>query len=270
MKTRVKTGAVLVAAAVLVLYFSHLPWVLGIAVALLSAAAVYELYGAVGLHRNGSLFLVSTVAAVALALIPWPGYDLLLTVLLIAAMVLFGVLMGQIGKVRALKAWQVMFAAAVLSVFFGSMVHIRAREFGLWELTMGIIVCMVTDSFAYLVGCRFGRHKLAPKVSPAKSIEGSIGGTAAAVIVMLLLNLIIRKAGGPGVHYGKMTVYLFIVSLVGQYGDLCLSAVKRIAGVKDYGHLLPGHGGILDRFDSQLFALPFTYLFCTICGNLYY
>ena len=270
MKTRIKTGAVLVAAAVLVLYFSHIPWVLNTAIGLLCVSAVYELYGGVGLHRHRVLFLVSAAVAVVLALLPWPEYDLFLAVLLPVAMVLFGLLMSKIGRISALRAWQVMLTAAVLAVFFGSMRHIRFREFGLWELAMGILVCMVTDSFAYLAGCRFGRHKLAPKVSPSKSIEGSIGGTAAAVIVMLLLNLILQKAGGPGVHYGKMTVYLVISSLVGQYGDLCLSAVKRVAGIKDYGHLLPGHGGILDRFDSQLFALPFTYLFCTFCGNLYY
>lgn len=270
MKTRVKTGALLVAALLVVLYFSHIPWVMSLAAVLLCAVAVYELFGAAGMRQNRYLLVAAMLAAMVLTAAEIPYYQILLLIVLPLAMVCFGVLMTRIGKQHSFKSWQILLTALAFSLFFASMRYLRLRTFGLWELAMGILVCMITDSCAYLVGCRFGRHKMAPTVSPSKSVEGAIGGTVCAVAVMLLLNLALTALGGPKIHYGKMTVYLLIASLVGQYGDLCLSAVKRIVGIKDYGKLLPGHGGILDRFDSQLFALPFTYLFCTFCGNLYY
>lgn len=270
MKTRIKTGALIFIAVCLVLHFSHIPWVLNSAVAVLCMMSVYELYGTIGLQHNRKVLVASMLVAVVIALMPMPRYGTVLAVLLPVMMLLFGVLMGRIGKMQELKNWQIMLLAAAVVIFFAAMKHIRLREFGLYELTVGILVCMITDSCAYFVGSRFGRHKLAPKVSPAKSIEGSIGGTVIAAALLLILSGAVQAAGGPEIHYGKMTVYLVIASLVGQYGDLCMSAVKRVAGIKDYGNLLPGHGGILDRFDSQLFVLPFTYLFCTFYGNLYY
>lgn len=270
MKQRIKTGALIFIAVCLVLRFSHISWVLNSAIAFLCVLSVYELYSTVGLQNNRTVLIISMIAAVVVALMPMPHYGAVLVVLLPVMMVLFGVLMSRIGKMQKLKNWQIVLMAAAIVVFFASMKHIRLREFGLYELTTGILVCMITDSCAYFVGSRFGRHKLAPKVSPSKTIEGSIGGTVIAVILLLIVGACVRAAGGPGIHYGEMAVYLFLSSLVGQYGDLCMSAVKRVAGIKDYGNLLPGHGGILDRFDSQLFVLPFTYLFCTLCGNLYY
>ena len=270
MKQRIKTGAAILVAVCLVLHYSYISWVLNSAVAFLCVLGVYELYAAVGLQHDRKILSLSILAAVIAALMPMPHYGAVLAALLPVMMVLFGILMGRIGKVEKLKTWQIVQMAAAVVVFFTSMKHIRLREFGLYELTVGIFVCMITDSCAYFVGSRFGRHKLAPKVSPAKSIEGAIGGTVIAVALLLVVCAGVQAAGGPRVSYGKMTVYLFIASLVGQYGDLCMSAVKRVAGIKDYGKLLPGHGGILDRFDSQLFVLPFTYLFCAFCGNLYY
>lgn len=270
MKQRIKTGAAILIAVCLVLRFSHISWVLNGAVAFLSVLSVYELYSAIGLQHDRPFLVLSILTAVVMALMPMPHYGAVLAVLLPVMMVLFGLLMGRIGKLRRFRSWQIVLLAAAVVAFLASIKHIRLRQFGLYELTIGIFVCMITDSCAYFVGSRFGRHKLAPKVSPAKSIEGSIGGTVIAVAVLLLACAGGRAAGGPAAHYGKMTVYLVIASLVGQYGDLCMSAVKRVAGIKDYGKLLPGHGGILDRCDSQLFVLPFTYLFCTFCGNLFY
>ena len=109
-----------------------------------------------------------------------------------------------------------------------------------------------TDSGAYFVGRKLGKHKLWPEISPKKTIEGSIGGVVIAVIFAVLMQLIYPFASS----WTLLIVVTIIASIIGQMGDLVESAIKRHYGVKDSGTILPGHGGILDRFDSLLFAVP--------------
>lgn len=128
-----------------------------------------------------------------------------------------------------------------------------------------LLICIVfliqwlTDTGAYFVGSAFGRHKLLPSVSPNKSVEGAVGGVVAAVLAVLVFNY----------FTGLMPMYLalimsFFASILGQLGDLFESALKRWADVKDAGTLIPGHGGVLDRFDSLIFIAPFCYYFLKI------
>ncbi|MBI9010255.1 MAG: phosphatidate cytidylyltransferase [Tenericutes bacterium] len=121
-----------------------------------------------------------------------------------------------------------------------------------------LIVSMITDVFAYLIGVKFGKHKLAPEISPKKSVEGSIGGlvfgAAAATIFAYFTNLF------------DLSLFVIILmslglSAIAQIGDLVASKFKREVGIKDYSNILPGHGGILDRFDSSMFAAIFLMLF---------
>ena len=125
---------------------------------------------------------------------------------------------------------------------------------GAFFLCLTGLICALTDIFAYLVGSRFGRHKLAPKVSPGKSIEGALGGLGITVVLIVLVF------GRFFDDIGTLVLYTAVVSILGQFGDLSMSAVKRVAGVKDFGHIFPGHGGILDRCDSLMYPLAFTWL----------
>ncbi|MGE5676055.1 MAG: phosphatidate cytidylyltransferase [Mycobacterium leprae] len=124
---------------------------------------------------------------------------------------------------------------------------------GLKWVTLAFFCTWVADSLAYFVGRAFGKHKLAPKISPKKSVEGAIGGGVSTVIVGALWGPVVGITAFQG---GAIAVVAFILSVV---GDLSESALKRYCGVKDSGNLLPGHGGVLDRFDSSLFVLPFIY-----------
>ena len=126
-----------------------------------------------------------------------------------------------------------------------------------------------TDIFAYLTGKSWGRHKLCPVISPNKTVEGSIGGIVGTVAVLLSLGFTLEKANVMQVNLSALTIYALLSSIIGQFGDLSMSAVKRCLGVKDYGNLFPGHGGILDRFDSLLFIAPFTCLFCRHIGPFF-
>lgn len=269
MKQRVKTGVAIFVAVCLLLRFSYIGWVMNGAVAFLCVLGIYELYDAVGLSKNKWLLGISVVLALAVAGIPIRHGTWLLGVLLPTMMILFAVVMARIGKMPGFRPWQMVLLAGAVVICFASMKLIRLRPNGLIELTLGIFVCMITDSCAYFVGRSLGRHKLAPKVSPNKTVEGSVGGTVLATLVLLTACWLLETLGGPRVHYGPMTAYLLVASLVGQYGDLCMSAVKRVLGIKDYGNLLPGHGGILDRCDSLMLVLPFTYLFCTVVGPIF-
>lgn len=154
------------------------------------------------------------------------------------------------------------FVAVVYTVMlFAHLYLLRLLPHGLaWTLGVFFVV-WATDTCAFLVGMVFGRHSLAPEVSPKKSVEGAIGGLVGSAAVGLL--------GWHYIHGLSWESYLALALAAGvsaQVGDLAESALKRSAGVKDSGHLIPGHGGILDRFDSFLFALPLVYYSVVIYG----
>ena len=126
---------------------------------------------------------------------------------------------------------------------------------GLSVLLMVFVVAGASDSFAYFAGMFLGKQKLAPQLSPKKTIEGSAGGFIGTIACMLIYGLIM-SLNGYTVNYVIIAIYGYLGSLVGQLGDLSFSAIKRLHDVKDYSNLIPGHGGILDRFDSMLFIAP--------------
>lgn len=146
-------------------------------------------------------------------------------------------------------------AFAIMSALYvgvGFYYFIETRYFGIEYVIYALIVIWSTDTGAYFIGRKFGKHKLWPHISPNKTIEGFFGGIGIAVIFVCLFQWIQPIA----TSIPLLIIITIVASIVGQLGDLVESAVKRHYGVKDSGTLLPGHGGILDRFDSLLFVLP--------------
>ncbi|HAT54868.1 MAG TPA: phosphatidate cytidylyltransferase [Lactobacillus sp.] len=145
---------------------------------------------------------------------------------------------------------------AMLYIGTGFYYFVAARTAGLSTLLYILFVIWTTDSGAYMVGRKLGRHKLAPQISPNKTWEGSIGGTVVGVIVGSIWVAFFPQ------HFSLpvMVVLTLVYSVCGQLGDLVESSLKRFYGVKDSGKILPGHGGIFDRFDSLLFVLPILHL----------
>lgn len=118
------------------------------------------------------------------------------------------------------------------------------------------IIAFGTDTFAYLAGNLFGKHKLCPKVSPKKTVEGALGGVIGSSILVFTYAKILSLE-----PMGKLIVLSIVTSIISQLGDLTASKIKRSTGVKDFGKIMPGHGGVLDRFDSIIFVSPVIYYY---------
>ena len=147
---------------------------------------------------------------------------------------------------------------ATLYVGMGFFYFIETREEGgLLYIFYSLFIIWSTDSGAYFVGRAMGKNKLWPEISPNKTVEGFIGGILCAVIVAVLFSFYTDIEAG----LIQLIIITILLSIFGQIGDLVESALKRHYNVKDFGHILPGHGGILDRFDSLLFALPLLHFF---------
>lgn len=266
MLKRTLTGAAVTLAVYLTLYFSYIPGLLAGATALLTALAVAEIYGAAG-ERHPVGLPCAMLAAMAVVMVPFPGYEQVLLVVFPLSVIAFAWMMVRQEKVRLSSVWQVTVVALVTTFLFKAIPRLLRIQDGLIYLTAAVTLCFLTDVAAYLVGSRFGKHKLMPKVSPNKTVEGSVAGMAASMIGMLVLGICLKGWEGFQVNYWLLALYGLLASVVAQFGDLSMSVVKRVWGVKDFGKILPGHGGMLDRFDSHLFCVAFTLVFCTLTGG---
>ena len=137
---------------------------------------------------------------------------------------------------------------------------IRGLDNGRILVWYAIIAAWGTDTFAYLIGKKFGKHKFS-QVSPKKSIEGCIAGTVGAVIAVIIYTYAVNSIYNLGYSYIYVIIVTAILSVIGQVGDFAASSIKRYVDVKDYSNLIPGHGGMLDRIDSLMFLAPFAYIF---------
>jgi len=150
---------------------------------------------------------------------------------------------------------------------FGFIITLRYTPdgvLGFWYLTLPLLAVVATDAGAYIFGNLFGRRKLAPELSPNKTVEGSLGGLLLAAVVVFAALFLLERLANLMVPVYDALLFSLLVSSAAQLGDLFESLLKRWAGVKDTGVFLPGHGGVLDRIDSALVAIPVTYFFFTL------
>jgi phosphatidate cytidylyltransferase len=158
-----------------------------------------------------------------------------------------------------------LFAGLVFPLMLGCLLRMRLLPYGEVLVWVPLVIAFGSDTFALFAGMTLGKHKMAPLVSPHKTVEGGIGGLLGGVIGLLVLKWIaLAAAGVVFLSYGRLIALGLTGAAIGEIGDLSFSVIKREFGVKDYGKLLPGHGGVLDRFDSVTFVAPFAYLVCTL------
>lgn len=262
MKTRIIAAATLLPLLLIVVLV--LPAVYtGILFGLMAAIGAYELLWGTGLVKQPRLIAYTAVVAFLTALWSCCGssYPAMLIGVLAFGAVLYGELLASKGKLPYEKL-MVCFAGGLLIPFMlTALVRLRSSDNGRFLILIPFVLAFLSDTGAYFAGRAFGKHKLAPVISPHKTVEGVIGGVLGAIFGMLIYCMVLDLGFGFQVNYIYALVYGLLGSLAAVFGDLSFSAIKRQTGIKDYGNLIPGHGGILDRFDSMSVVAPLTEAF---------
>lgn len=153
-----------------------------------------------------------------------------------------------------------------LTLFLMCIYLIRTMPYGKMYIWLPFILAWLTDTFAYFVGVFFGKHKLIPSVSPKKTIEGSVGGIFGAIITVVIYLFVCSSLTGFEPRYFSGIILSLICSVASQFGDLAASCIKRENNAKDFGSIMPGHGGVMDRFDSVIYISPLVYWFLLSYG----
>ena len=257
MKTRIIAGASMVA-ALLFLVLVAPKGLTAVVYGVLMAIGVYELLYRTGLVRHNRLVIYSS--AMAFFVTMWSYYNAihayLLLLLMIFAVALFAEMMVDHVKVRISMLGECFLAGFLVPFLLSAVIRILSLKLGRYFVLIPFVIACVNDAGAYFVGMRYGKHKLAPVVSPNKTIEGLLGGIGAAVISMIIYCLLLQITEDFRINYFYALIYGVVGAVMGAFGDLCFSIIKRQTGIKDYGDLIPGHGGVLDRLDSMMMVAP--------------
>ena len=252
--------------------------VLPIAVAFFGVVATYEVLHCVGLHKNlwvsAPLYLVSAALPFGIRYFAIGSVLALPMALCVVLIYLLATAVFSHGKtdIRDVSTSLVLWLYTLIGFAGLIIIHDFIRG-GQYFYLLAFVGAWVTDTFAYFTGMLLGKHKLIPDVSPKKTVEGAVGGvvfcTLSFVVFGLLYNRFWLADGDGAIPLLAMAIVGFIVSIVSQIGDLSLSLLKRKYGIKDFGKIFPGHGGVLDRFDSVLavsIILTVSFVFLTALG----
>lgn len=264
---------ILLVALLLVIFSSYI--IFPLALSLLAIVAVYEILKVMGAHKKLALSIPAyLIAAVfpTLAYFVTPETNLYF-ILAIAATIfvymlyLMGVSVFSKGKTTFASISEVFVSVlyVTVSVTALSLIRYLDREVGVYEVVLVFVVAWICDVFAFLVGSAIGKHKLIPEVSPKKTVEGAVGGVVFTALLCLGygfgLDFVLTDMS---VNYIFLAVIGVILPVVSQLGDLVASLIKREYGVKDYGKIFPGHGGVMDRFDSVFAVSTVLLILCII------
>ncbi|MBQ7901210.1 MAG: phosphatidate cytidylyltransferase [Clostridia bacterium] len=283
MKERIIFGVIGAAAAIAVFLYASSAVVFAL-VAIIALMAVTEFLKAVSMLGDKSkikltvvtyIFFIAIIAAVFRSSVFYgmksftvfgAEYGYIMPVILVYIVAAFAVMV--------LNHKDITFSDVAVSIVGNiyitlSLMHIfliRILPNGGLYLWLPFIIAWLTDTFAYFTGVLIGRHKLIPAVSPKKTVEGSIGGVVGAVITVVVYQLICAKMAGLQPDYLRGIAMAVACSVASQFGDLAASCIKREHGIKDFGSIMPGHGGVMDRFDSVIYISPIVFLIINHVG----
>ena len=265
-KTRLLSGIVLVIIALATIILGGI--VLFATLAAISLIGMQELYKAMRVHENqaGSLEIMGYAGAMVYYLtLLLDREEFSLIAILFALVLIMSVYVFTYPKYHADQIMAAMFGVIYVAVMLSYIYKTRNLEGGAWLVGLIFISSWGSDTCAYCVGMLIGKHKMAPVLSPKKSVEGGVGGVVGAALLGALYAVVIAKWNPASGHTALMYALICAVgALISMVGDLAASAIKRNKEIKDYGRLIPGHGGILDRFDSVIFTAPFIYFLANV------
>ena len=245
-------------------------------VCFISAMAAFELLRAAGEGKiTLSMKVVTIGSAALLPLGSWADFGMSYVNLLsfVVTAVCFWCAIRAYGEdgvpIGFFHVLTAMFAGIIIPLGLSALVELRRMDHGKYLVLLAVLLTFVTDAGSYFAGVFLGKHRGITKVSPNKSVEGYIGGFATGVVFAILYGLVASKIAAASVNLLSLALCGLFGALATEVGDLAFSFIKRQYGVKDYGHLLPGHGGMLDRFDSMIFCGPVV-LFIVQCLPVFY
>ena len=262
-RTRLLSGIVLVALALLLIITGG-P-VLLVSTAILSLIGMFEFYRALGFEKTPLAFSGYAVAILYFADLQFrfmPSDFMVMTLFLVLVLIIYVLSYPKYDTAKAMGAFFGLFYVAVMLSYIYLTRQLPHGEYVVWLI---FLASWGSDTCAYCIGKLFGKHKMTPVLSPNKSVEGGIGGVAGAMLLTLIYLLVFQKT----MHLHTTTIVLLTLSsgagaLISMVGDLAASAIKRNYGIKDYGKLIPGHGGVLDRFDSVIITAPVIFYFSSV------
>ena len=272
MLKRIITAVVGIAVLMPFIIFSD-KWPLMVLSLVMAVSAVCEVLACTGQSKKWVIGVPSVlVAAVAQILTRVLEADVYTTAMLLIylayAVVMMTAAVFSKGEIKLKDVTQTVVMVMYISFGFASLVLLRDFKYGMVLMLLAFLIPWVCDAMAYFVGVFFGKHKMIPDVSPKKTIEGAVGGIVGVVLITAVFGIVMHYGFGKQPNYVALLSLALIGGFVSQWGDLIASLLKREYGVKDYGKIFPGHGGIMDRFDSLIAVSTFIYIVCRVLTNV--
>ena len=277
MKQRILVAVIGIPLLLLVLCWAP-HWATAALLAALGVIGAHELLAAVsGAEKTKSLWVLAGFMAVCTVFSTYAGMEAYKGTVLVAVpwllcasvVLLFLLAVRWFGRENAI-AFQdvcaVLLGGVAIPLAMSCLLRLRLMEFGGGLVLMPLVAAFMSDSAALFTGMACGKHKLAPKASPKKTVEGAVGGLVGGIVGMVLFRIVFFFVTVQALSIGWCMVIGLVGAFMGQLGDLSFSVIKRQCGIKDYGRLLPGHGGVLDRFDSVIFAAPVVWMIACAVG----
>lgn len=267
MKTRIITAVIAVLGIFPFFWFSApveptniLNYAFPLLISLISLFSVWELLHGLALDKNYFVSVPFYLASFGFPMLArvmrqdLHAYrQIAIFAMLAIAIYLFAVMVFQFGKLDTGKiGLAFMTSVYIVGANAGVIVLRDVPQFGRYLFLIPFVFAWVTDSCAYFTGRLFGKHKLIPQVSPKKTVEGAVGGFVCCALTTLLYGFVVARCFHVTPNYLVLGISGLVIGVVSQIGDLMMSAIKRQQGIKDFGWMLPGHGGMLDRFDSSM------------------
>ncbi len=259
-------SAVIAAAILIVILFTNVT-VIGVCAVILSIWCLLEAYSVFSFHKNPALLAIGILCCLAAPFLECWSFPQIIGFLFLGVMFLAAVMVIMPKKISIVELSVMCFLSILIPVSFSLLVWIRKiPTFGVFYLWLPFIGAFCSDMGAFFVGRALKGPKLCELLSPKKTISGSVGGLLGSVVGFFVFSMILRF--GFDIRVAPVAYYILAVlcSVAGQLGDLTASAIKRYANVKDFGNIMPGHGGMLDRVDSVMFTAPMVYTFIITLG----
>lgn len=257
-KTRLLSGVVLMVLAIITMFYGGM-LLFGVTL-LLSLIGLFELYRATHLKDASVTWLSYVVCIVFYCFLLQEKLEVTLLIFIVAMMLFLAVYVITFPKYHINQIALLLFSILYIPFMFSYVYKLRMMDGGIYTIWLVFVGSWGSDTCAYCVGKLFGKHKLPSKLSPNKTIEGCVGGMAGAALIGAIYAAVFSKELSmfwqPVLSFAVIGA---VCSIFSQIGDLAASGIKRNYEIKDYGTLIPGHGGVLDRFDSVIFIAPVVY-----------